>query len=188
MVKISDSVKVIVSNNLIYSMVISSGLSNYTKIAENIKDKVEAMTGKNVKFNTIVKVLASMKTTTMQHAGDLNILKRSSLTIEYEYSILYFDDIRKVPDNSILVMKESNAYICIASTGNQNSKIALIKIILPKQSSFTPGLTLLITDYLMTYGINFTNIYRLDTEIWIIIDNSNAGKALYHLSNLLHEN
>ena len=55
MTKISDSVKVIVSNNLIYSMAISSGLCNYTKIAENIRDKVEAMTGKNVKFNTIVK-------------------------------------------------------------------------------------------------------------------------------------
>ena len=53
MTKISDSVKVIVSNNLIYSMAISSGLCNYTKIAENIRDKVEAMTGKNVKFNPV---------------------------------------------------------------------------------------------------------------------------------------
>ncbi len=188
MTKISDSVKVIVSNNLIYSMAISSGLCNYTKIAENIRDKVEAMTGKNVKFNTIVKVLANMKTEKPEYTDDLEILKKSSLTIEYEYSILYFDDIKKIPENSILVMKESNIYICIANTGNQQSKIALIKIILPKQSSFTPGLTLLITDYLMTYGIKFTNIYRLDTEIWIIIDNSNAGKALYHLSTLLHEN
>ena len=30
------------------------------KEAENIRDKVEAMTGKNVKFNTIVKVLTNM--------------------------------------------------------------------------------------------------------------------------------
>ncbi len=187
MTKISDSVKVIVSNNLIYSMAISSGLCNYTKVAENIKDKVEAMTGKTVKFNTIVKVLANMKTEKPEYTDDLEILKKSSLTIEYEYSILYFDDIKKIPENTILVMKESNIYICIANTGNQQSKIALIKIILPKESSFTPGLTLLITDYLMTYGIKFTNIYRLNTEIWIVIDNSNAGKALYHLSNLLHE-
>jgi hypothetical protein len=169
-------------------MAISSGLCNYTKIAENIRDKVEAMTGKNVKFNTIVKVLANMKSEKPEYTDDLEILKKSSLTIEYEYSILYFDDIKTIPENSILVMKESNIYVCIAKTENQESKIALIKIILPKQSSFTPGLTLLITDYLMTYGIKFTNIYRLDTEIWIIIDNSNAGKALYHLSNLLHEN
>ncbi|WP_337860177.1 hypothetical protein [Ferroplasma sp.] len=188
MAKISDSVKVIVSNNLVYSMAISSGLCNYTKIAEDIRDKVEAMTGKNVKFNTIVKVLANMKAEKPEYADDLKILKKSSLTIEYEYSILYFDDIKKVPENAILIMKEGNIYICIASIGNIQSKIALIKLILPKESSFTPGLTLLITDYLMTYGIKFTNIYRLDTEIWIIIDNSNAGKALYHLSNLLHEN
>jgi len=186
MAKISDSVKVIVDNNLIYSMVISSGLCNYTKIAENIKDKVEAMTGKNVKFNTIVKILTNMKSTKHEYSADLDILKQSSLTIEYEYSILYFDDLKNVPENAILIMKESNFYVCIANIGNTESKIALIKIILPKESSFTPGLTLLITDYLMTYGIKFTNIYRLDTEIWIIIDNANAGKALFHLSNLLH--
>jgi len=188
MTKISDAVKVIVNNNLIFSMAISSGLCNYTKIAENIKDKVEAMTGKPVKFNTIVKVLANMKTQKPEYIDDLDILKRSSLTIEYEYSVIYFDDIKKIPDNAILVMKESNYYVCIASNKGSESKIALIKIILPKESSFTPGLTLLITDYLMTYGIKFTNIYRLGTEIWIIIDNSNAGKALYHLSTLLHEN
>ncbi len=188
MTKISDAVKVIVDNNLIYSLAISSGLCNYTKIAENIKDKVDAMTGKQVKFNTIVKVLANMKAKKPEYVDDLSILKKSSLTIEYEYSILFFDDIKKIPENAVLVMKESNYYVCIASKNDSNSKIALIKIILPKESSFTPGLTLLITDYLMTYGIKFTNIYRLDTEIWIIIDNSNAGKALYHLSTLLHEN
>ncbi|MEM4835236.1 MAG: hypothetical protein QXS49_04075, partial [Ferroplasma sp.] len=114
MTKISDSVKVIVSNNLIYSMAISSGLCNYTKIAENIRDKVEAMTGKNVKFNTIVKVLANMKSEKPEYTDDLEILKKSSLTIEYEYSILYFDDIKTIPENSILVMKESNIYVCIA--------------------------------------------------------------------------
>ncbi len=188
MTKISDSVKVIIDNNLIYSMAISSGLCNYTKIAEDIKDKVEAMTGKNVKFNTIVKVLTNIKATKPEYSDDLNILKKSSLTIEYEYSILYFDNIKKMPENAILMMKESNFYVCIADIGNIESKIALIKIILPKESSFTPGLTLLITDYLMTYGIKFTNIYRLDTEIWIVIDNANAGKALFHLSNLLHSN
>ncbi len=75
-------------------MAISSGLCNYTKIAENIKDKVEAMTGKPVKFNTIVKVLANMKTQKPEYIDDLDILKRSSLTIEYEYSVIYFDDIK----------------------------------------------------------------------------------------------
>ncbi|AAT43390.1 hypothetical protein [Picrophilus oshimae] len=186
MTKISDAVKVIVENNLVYSLSISSGMCNYTKLAQAIKSKVETMTGKDVKVNTIVKVLAGMKENAKSYDQSLDIFKKSSMTIEYKYNKVYCNNIREIPENSILVMKESNYYTCIANVNDEKSDFALIKILLPKESAFTPGLTLLITDYLMTYDIKFTNIYRLDTEIWIMIDNTNAGKALYHLSSLFY--
>ncbi len=184
MAKIADVVSVIIRNNLLYSLLISSGLVNHTSLANKIHNQVEAISGKKVKINTIVKVLTSLNLNKADTKA-LEILRNSNIMAEYKYTETYHDSIEDTGNQVMLAVKEENRYKCIEKSGKTND-LALIRVILPKESAGEPGITLLITEYLSASGLKTKNIYRLDTEIWITVSINHAGIVLDKLSNFFY--
>lgn len=184
MVKIADAVSVIVRDNLLYSLLISSGLINYTSLANRIKSQVDSITGKKVKVNTIVKILTGFKIENT-NVKALDILRRSNLIAEYKYTERYFQNTGDFDKDIMLAVREGDRYKCILKS-RETSDLALIRIILPKESAGEPGITLLITEYLNTVGLSVKNIYRLDTEIWITVSINEAGIVLDRLGKFFY--
>lgn len=184
MVKVTDAINVIVKENLLYSFIINSGLANYTSLARRIKSQVEFLTGKDVKINTIVKTLTGL-TIKEQDTKASDVLKKSSLSVEYKYTEKYYDDLKDVSSNAMLVVREKDKFKCIFQSGDSND-LALIRITMSPEASGIPGITLLLTEYLSIYDIKVRNIYRLDTEIWITVSVRDAGLITDHLSKLLY--
>lgn len=184
MVKIADAVSVIVRDNLLYSLLINSGLVNYTSLANKIRGQVEAITGKEVKINTIVKVLTTLRVERADTEA-LEILKNSNIMAEYKYAEIYYDNIGEIGKGVMLAVREGNRYKCIEKS-QETSDLALIRVILPQESAGEPGITLLITEYLSAVGLKIKNIYRLDTEIWITVSISDAGLVLDRLSKFFY--
>lgn len=185
MVKIADAIYSLVNQNLLYSLLVSSGLVNYTSLAKKIKVQVGAMTGKDVKTNTIVKVLTGME----QSRNDCRvteILKNSNLVAEYRYTEKYCQNASEIGEDTILAVKEENHFRCIKKSEEKND-LALIRILLPKNSAGEPGITLLIVEYLNLFGLSVKNIYRLDTEIWLTITIGDAGIVLDRLSKFFYK-
>lgn len=184
MVKVTDAINAVIRENLLYSLVINSGLANYTSLARRIKKQVEFLTGKEVKLNTIVKTLTSLSVKE-EDSKALNILKKSSLLVEYKYTEEYLDRIKDVSEKAMLVVREKNRIKCIVQS-DESHDLALIRIQMPPEASGVPGITLFLTEYLSIYDINVRNIYRLDTEIWITVNVRDAGKITDHLGKLLY--
>lgn len=184
MVKIGDAVSVIVRNNLLYSLLISSGLVNYTSLANKISSRVEAISGKRVKINTIVKVLTSLESVKTDTKA-LEILRNSNITAEYKYTEVYRDSLDEIGDDVMLLVREGARFKCIEKSRETND-LALIRILLPNESSGEPGITLLITEYLNASGLKTKNIYRLNTEIWITVGIEDAGLVLDKLSKFFY--
>ncbi len=183
MVKTGDAIQEIVSKNILYSMLVNSGLANYTGLARKIQNQVESMTGTCVKLNTIVKTLSGIKSERKDFMA-LEILKKSNLTAEYKYSEEYLDDLAEAGDRLLLAVRENNRYRCILKSG-KTSDLALIRILLPEESAGEPGITLLVVEYLNVFGLDIKNIYRLDTEIWLTVKISEAGQVLDKLGRFL---
>lgn len=184
MVKVTDAINVIIRENLLYSLMINSGLANYTSLARKIQDQVEFVTRKKVKLNTIVKTLTSFKSEGTK-TNAIEILKKSNLSVEYRYTEAYFNSIGDVSDEAMLVVREAGRYKCIMKAGDTND-LALIRITLPKESAGEPGITLLLTQYLNIFGIDVKNIYRLDTEIWLTVNVNQAAQITDRISRLLY--
>lgn len=184
MVRTGDAIQEIVRGNLLYSMLINSGLANYTGLARKIRKQVESMTGGEVKINTIVKALTSLKADKEDH-GALEILQNANLTAEYKYTEAYFDDLGGLGDRLLLAVKEEGSYRCILKS-EKSTDLALIRILLPEESSGEPGITLLIVEYLNVVGMDIRNIYRLDKEIWLTVKISEAGMVLDRLGKFLY--
>ncbi|KAA8923512.1 aspartate kinase [Thermoplasma sp.] len=185
MTKASDAVKGIINSNNIYTLLLNTGLVNYTKLAREIKSQVDFLTGKKVKINTIVKALTNIEIKA-KPKDVLLILKQSILTLEYNYKEITTENRSDIPDDAILVIKESNGYSGIIKTTDGNS-LVIAKILLPPGSCTTAGITLLITEFLEINGVSVRNIYRLSKEIWIIVDSESAGKAADALNRLLYK-
>lgn len=184
MVKIADVVSVIVRNNILYSLLLSSGLVNHTSLANKIHSQVEAISGKKVKINTIVKVLTGMEVKKVDTMA-LEILRKSNIMAEYKYTEVYHDTIEEIGKHTMLAVNEGDMYKCIEKSSTTND-LALIRVVLPKESAGEPGITLLITEYLSASGLKTKNIYRLDTEIWITVSINHAGLVLDKLSNFFY--
>ncbi len=186
MTKASDAVKTIISNNNIYSLLINTGLVNYTKMAKKIKSRVEFLVGKKIKLNTIVKALTNIEV----HGNDadtLDILKKSSLLLEYNYEERHSNNIDDVMNGAMLIVREKDGFTSLIKSNNINSFV-IAKIMLPENALTTAGITLLITEFLTINGIQVRNIYRLSREIWIIVDSEVAGKVADALNRLLYQN
>ncbi|BAB60204.1 TVG1086877 [Thermoplasma volcanium GSS1] len=186
MTKASEAVKTIVSNNNVYSLLINTGLVNYTKLAREIKGQVDFLTGKKIKINTIVKALTNIEVKG-KNSNALEILKQSTLTLEYNYEEQHFENPEEIPKSAILIIKDQNGYSTLAKSAKSNS-LVIAKIHLPAGSCTTAGITLLITEFLEINGISVVNIYRLSREVWIIIQSESAGKAADALNRLLFQN
>lgn len=184
MTKVTDAIETIVRENLLYSIIVYSGLGNYTSIAKKMKKQVEFLSGKEVKLNTIVKNLTRLEST-VREPPNIEFLKKSTLSVEYKYTKQSYSSFDQIPRDVLLVVKEREMYNTIAQSKDKND-LALIKILLPEEASGTPGLTLLLTEYLSIYGIQTRNIYRLDTEIWITVDIQDGGIVTEKLGKLLY--
>lgn len=184
MVRTWDAIQEIIGENLLYTMLLSSGLANYTSLARKIQKQVESMTGNEVKVNTIVKALTGVKTKE-EDLGALEILRKANLMAEYKYTEETLESLEGLGDRLLLAVREGENYRCILKS-DRSTDLALIRILLPEESSGQPGITLLVVEYLNVMGLDIRNIYRLDKEIWLTVKISEAGMVLDKLGKFLY--
>jgi flagellar biosynthesis component FlhA len=58
--KVTDAVKKVVDENILYQIVLSSGLANLNALSRQIKNVVDSLTNEDVKLNTIEKALTKL--------------------------------------------------------------------------------------------------------------------------------
>ncbi|GGM69933.1 hypothetical protein GCM10007108_05020 [Thermogymnomonas acidicola] len=184
MTTIKSAVMSVISSDPTYSMIVSSGLCNYTSMAKRIQRTVEVMLGRQVNLNSITKALTQIRIEP-RYVNIFGIVSQATLWAEYGLNELQCGLNDRLPEGSLLVVRRDGYYTCLCKTG-EPGKIALIRIRTPKEASNTPGLSLFITEYLYLNGVEFSNIYRLGNEIWITSDSENAGRILSILSDMIY--
>ena len=181
--KINDAVSLIVENNPIHALMVKSGVCNNTSLARRIKPSVDAMLGKDVKLNSIVKAISGLKP---DESWDrqLEFLRSSNLTLEYRHSEREGDVESLKLDNFVLGYRDMG-HIRIVERDVHDGNLACIRIRLPENASGVPGLSLFVVQYLMIQRHPVDRIYRLGREIMLICSTEEAEVILRHLSRLM---
>ena len=96
--RIKDVVEKIIENNPLYSLAMRSGFVNFTSLSKSIKPTVDSMLEKDVKLNTLVKILSSLDIYAGSWDRQSKILKESNISMEYRYTEIELD---KFPDEPI---------------------------------------------------------------------------------------
>ena len=180
---VSSATDLIIENNPMYSLMVKSGIVNYTSLARKIKRQVESMTGKEVKLNTLVKYITSI-TPNLQEDYQINYLKRSNLNVEFRFSEREGNTVDPSNNDIFLVYKAADRFRYLVRN-DPDGKLACIRITLPEDAKKAPGITLFVVEYLMMQQISIEKIYRFDLEIILVCGIDVANQVISSLSDLL---
>ncbi len=183
---ISEATDLIINNNPIYSIMIKTGVVNYTSLARKIKAQVESMMGKEIKLNTLVKYITGI-TPNQEKDYQLEFLKKSNLSVEYKYSEKESSHFEVDEENLCLLYKMGNIYKSIKKNDPEGN-LACIRVTLPENARRAPGITLFVVEFLELQQVNIEKIYRFDLEIMIICQVREASNVVSKLSDLLFSN
>ncbi|MCL4345574.1 MAG: hypothetical protein M1375_02010 [Candidatus Thermoplasmatota archaeon] len=184
MSKLRDVVINIVHGDPLYAILVGSGLVNYTSLAREIQDSVQNATGKQVKINTIVKVLTEEKIDTDSWSRQMNILSKADLSLEYRYEEKEVERIGPDCMDFAFAYRDRGRIKIITHSG-EGGHLACIKVTLPEEGSEVPGLTFFIVRFLSIHGAKIERIYRLDREILLICNQNVADSIMTILSDLI---
>jgi len=174
--KVSETVRFIIHQNAIYQFLVNSGLVNSNALARQIKEAVNAMTGKEVRVNTIAKVIANMKPPNAKpYIGLLDVdVALDTDVAEVDYSL---DDFKKIDLKSVfLALVNGERVNALVKRGEsvKASDIVLLKVI------FRGGATAYHPFWLLfnSLGIEVMHIIRHDNTLFIFLKRSDAIQAL----------
>ncbi len=182
--KIKDVVEKVIENNPLYSIAMRSGFVNFTSLAKAIKPTVDDACVRDVKINTLVKILSEMKIYAGSWERQSKILKESNISLEYRYTEIELDHFPDTPLEFLFAYKYKNKFRFIVQD-EEIGNMACIRIMLPEYGSDVPGITFTVVEYLSIQNIKIERIYRLDREILLICSHSIADTVLKNLSNII---
>ncbi len=182
--RIKDVVEKIIENNPLYSLAMRSGFVNFTSLSKSIKPTVDSMLEKDVKLNTLVKILSSLDIYAGSWDRQSKILKESNISMEYRYTEIELDKFPDEPINFLFAYQYRNKYRFIVQDQNRGN-MACIRILLPDHGSDVPGITFTVAEYLSVQNIKIEKIYRLDREILLICNHNIADTVLKNLTDLI---
>ncbi len=168
--KVNEAVSQIIDGNYIYQLLISTGLVNANALAREIRESVEAMTGKKAKINTIAKAIAMKKVSEVETSS---VFRGLSFTLD-----------------SNLVEKELSAKeavsISLSSTillfrhSDESSDLVLLRLTFPGNSVAYHPLWIVFN----SLKIEVKHVLRHDNDLFIFMKRSEAIRALTVIERL----
>ncbi|EQB68754.1 MAG: hypothetical protein B2I18_00405 [Cuniculiplasma sp. C_DKE] len=180
---VNNATDLIIENNPMYSLMIKSGIVNYTSLARKIKKQVESMTGKEVKLNTLVKYITSI-TPGEKEDYQINYLKKSNLDVEFKFAEKEGKEFDPDREDVFLVYKTQEGFKFLVRNDPEGN-LACIRITLPPEAKKAPGITLFVVEFLSMQQISIEKIYRFDLEIILVCSVEVASKVISSLSDLI---
>ncbi len=180
---VNDATDLIIENNPMYSLMIKSGIVNYTSLARKIKGQVESMIGREVKLNTLVKYITSI-TPSERDDYQINYLKKANLDVEFKFAEKEGKKFDPEEEDVFLVYKTLDGFKFLVRN-DPAGNLACIRITLPKEAKKAPGITLFVVEFLSMQQISIEKIYRFDLEIIIVVAVDVASKVIASLSDLI---
>ncbi|MFP3166417.1 MAG: hypothetical protein RXR36_03930 [Nitrososphaeria archaeon] len=181
--KVTEAVKKIVDENVLYQILLSSGLANLNAMAREIKSAVDSMTGKEVKLNTIEKALTKLSTIKTESYT----VSTSGTEVELETGI---SEITYTPDEFsgvdftklIMAVMDEGKIKAIVKGGNQASELVLLKVKFVGARHDVPYHPLIMV--FNALNVNLLHAFRFDRNVYFIMPRKDSVKALSVIEKL----
>ncbi|WP_449462066.1 hypothetical protein PQ610_06130 [Tardisphaera miroshnichenkoae] len=180
--KVNEAVSQVIDGNYVYQLLISTGLVNANALAREIKESVEAMTGKKAKINTIAKAIAMKKVSEVETSSvfrGLNFTLDSNL-IEKE---LDAKDATSIPLASTLLLFRHGDKVVVLKQRDENdesSDLVLLRLTFPGNSVAYHPLWIVFN----SLNIEVKHVLRHDNDLFIFMRRSEAIRALTIIERL----
>ncbi|MFP3262618.1 MAG: hypothetical protein RXP28_07315 [Nitrososphaeria archaeon] len=181
--KVTEAVKKIVDENVLYQILLSSGLANLNAMAREIKSAVDSMTGKEVKLNTIEKALTKLSTIktesyTVSTSGTEVELETGISEVTYTLDEFSGVDFTKL----IMAVMDEGKIKAIVKGGNQASELVLLKVKFVGAKHDVPYHPLIMV--FNALNVNLLHAFRFDRNVYFIMPRKDSVKALSVIEKL----
>jgi len=182
-VKVTEAVKKIVDENVLYQILLSSGLANLNAMAREIKSAVDSMTGKDVKPNTIEKALTKLSA----RKTESYTVSTSGTEVELETGI---SEVTYTPDEFssvdftrlIMAFMDEGKIKAIVKGGNSTSELVLLKVKFVGAKHEVPYHPLIMV--FNALNVNLLHAFRFDRNVYFIMPRKDSVKALSVIEKL----
>lgn len=180
--KVNEAVSQIIDGNYIYQLLISTGLVNANALAREIKESVEAMTGKKAKINTIAKAIAVKKVGKIETSSvfrGLNFALDSNL-IEKEVDAKDASSVSLA--SALLLFRHGDKLVMLKQRDekDESSDLVLLKLTFPGNSVAYHPLWIVFN----SLNIEVKHVLRHDNDLFIFMKRSEAIRALTVIERL----
>ncbi|MFP3222769.1 MAG: hypothetical protein RXR21_03760 [Nitrososphaeria archaeon] len=181
--KVTEAVKKIIDENVLYQILLSSGLANLNAMAREIKSAVDSMTGKEVKLNTIEKALTKLSTIktesyTVSTSGTEVELETGISEVTYTLDEFSGVDFTKL----IMAVMDEGKIKAIVKGGNQASELVLLKVKFVGAKHDVPYHPLIMV--FNALNVNLLHAFRFDRNVYFIMPRKDSVKALSVIEKL----
>jgi hypothetical protein len=177
--KVTDAVKKVVDENILYQIVLSSGLANLNALSRQIKNVVDSLTNEDVKLNTIEKALTKLIN---KNVAIENISTRgTNVSLESGVTEKIYDlkNINELDFSNILLAIIDEGKVKAVIKGNESGSepdMVLLKVSFSGSVKNIPYHPLIML--FNTMGINIIHAFRFDRNIYFFMSRSDSIKAL----------
>ncbi|MEM3811175.1 MAG: hypothetical protein QXV38_02620 [Conexivisphaerales archaeon] len=177
--KVTDAVKKVVDENILYQILLSSGLANLNALSRQIKNIVDSLSNENVKLNTIEKALTKLasKTAAIEDIStrDTNVSLESGV-IEKVYDIKSLNELNF--SNVLLAIIDEGKVKAVIKGEDHGSEqgMVLLKVSFSGSVKNIPYHPLIMM--FNTMGINIIHAFRFDRNIYFFMSRPDSIKAL----------
>ncbi|MFQ1021633.1 MAG: hypothetical protein ACP5T5_04295 [Thermoprotei archaeon] len=180
--KVNEAVSQIVDGNYVYQLLISTGLVNANALAREIKESVEAMTGKKAKINTIAKAIAMKKVSEVETSS---VFRGLSFTLDSNLIEKELDakEAGSVPlASTLLLFRHGDRIVLLKQRGenDESSDLVLLRLTFPGNSVAYHPLWIVFN----SLKIEVKHVLRHDNDLFIFMRRSEAIRALTVIERL----
>lgn len=177
--KVTDAVKKIVDENILYQILLSSGFANLNALSRQIKQMVDSLSNEDVKLNTIEKALtklANKKAIIVDiSTSGTNVSLESGVTEKiYDAKSLSELDLSKV---LLAIIDEGKVKAVVkGDASSSGSEMVLLKVTFSSSTKNIPYHPLIML--FNTMGINLIHVFRFDRNIYFFMSRADSIRAL----------
>jgi len=177
--KVTDAVKKIVEESILYQILLSSGFANLNAISRQIKPMVDSLTNTDVKLNTIEKALTKLA----NKKPMIEEISTSGTTVSLESGVTekIYDakSLNELDLSGILlaVIDEGKIKAVVKGDGSSSgSDLVLLKVTFSGSTKNIPYHPLIML--FNTMGINLIHVFRFDRNLYFFMPRADSIRAL----------
>ncbi len=181
--KVTEAVKKVVDENVLYQIMLSSGLANLNAMAREIKGAVDSLTGKDVKLNTIEKALTKLSASKPSSYSVSTTGTEVQLETGIGEATYTLDEFQNVDISKLIMAVSDEGRIkAIIKNGGSPSDLVLLKVKFAGAKHDVPYHPLIMI--FNALNINLIHAFRFDRNVFFIMPRKDVVKALSVIEKL----